>query len=113
MSAREEIAAAASTVDGVECTPFYRGAGEVGAGYVEWSRSEWPNRFGAVDFWSVVIVVPSEPDAAEHWVEDHRQALYDGISEALIVTTISPSLVPITDGPSLKAVTVAGHREAD
>lgn len=113
MSAREEIAAAASTVPGVEVTPTYQLVSEVGRGYVTWLRTDYPNTFGGEDYWGVVIVLPNENAAAQAWVEEHRGALFTACSEAMRVTQARPSIDTPPDNPSQKILVLEGHRESE
>lgn len=115
MTAREEIAGAASTVDGIEVTPRYTGATKDGSGWVELARDEWPNQLGAETYWRVQILCPDDTAAAQAFYEDKRllvaKALRD--SRVLIVTGTEPAFISQTDGPIRKAFIVEGHREAE
>lgn len=111
MTAREEIAAAASTADGIECAPFYRVLSKPGQAYVTWLRDESPG-FGAEEYWGVVVCLPQDTAAAQLWVEEHKDALRTACMEALDVTQIRPDIDLQTDNQSQKVVVLEGHRGA-
>lgn len=113
MTAREEIAAAASTVAGVECAAYYVNQTTPGHAFVQWMRTDYPNRLGGEDYWAVLVTLPSDAAAAQQWVEQHKAALVDALGEAMVVTQALPQLVPETDNPSKKVLAVEGHRESE
>jgi hypothetical protein len=112
VTAREEIAEAASTVTGVDCYPYYRLLSKPGQAYVELLRIDYPNKFGGEAYWGVVICLPADQAAAQAWVEEHQQALFTACGEALEVTQLRPEIVLLTDNQSQKVVVVEGHRGA-
>ena len=108
---RAAIAAAASTVDGITCFPYYRD-GKAGTAYVELLRTEYPNQFGGEDYWGVVVFLPSDDlAAAQAFIDDHRSALRTALATELEVTNVHPEIVPIPDNPSLRTMVIEGHRE--
>ncbi|MET9313825.1 hypothetical protein ABZX12_18590 [Kribbella sp. NPDC003505] len=113
MTAREEIAAAASTVEGVECSPTYQVQTTPGQAYVQWMRTEYPNRLGGEDYWAVIVTLPSDAAAAQEWIEAHKAALVAALKTELIVTQALPQISPETDNPSKKILAVEGHRESE
>lgn len=112
-TAREDIAAAASTVEGVQCSPYYVNQTTPGQAHVQWMRTEYPNRLGGEDYWAVLVTLPSDAAAAQQWIEEHKAALVEALGEELIVTQALPQIVPETDNPSKKVLAVEGHREAE
>lgn len=115
VTAREEIAAAASTVDGITCTPYYAGADGTGAAYVELLRDEFDNRYAGVTFWAVRVNVPDDTTQAQQWYETHRKPLTEALwdARALVVTGTHPEIQLPTDGPATKVMVVEGHRATD
>lgn len=113
MTTREEIAAAASKVEGVECSPTYVNQTTPGQAYVQWMRTEYPNRLGGWDYWAVLVTLPSDAAAAQEWIEEHKAALVDALGEELIVERALPQIVPETDNPSKKVLAVEGRRESE
>jgi NADPH-dependent ferric siderophore reductase len=110
VTAREEIAAAASTADGVDCSPLYRLVSNPGQAYVEWLRDDFPNKFGGESYYGVVVALPQDLAAAQAWIEEHKAALWVACAEAMEVTQVRPELVLQTDNPSQRVVVVEGHR---
>lgn len=92
MSAREQIAAAA-TLDGItDVQPYYRQSLRPGAGFVRMgARRRDDSGFGYMQEWEVWIATPATEVAAEKWLDAHLDDLVGAISEALLVTTATPS----------------------
>ena len=113
MTARDEIAAAASTVDGVECAAFYQAATEPGAAWVERTSTQYTQNlhpsYGAKAYWRVTVVMPDDVVAAEEWIEANQQTLVEAIHEAMTVQSATPQTISQTDSPSLKVLTIDGH----
>lgn len=113
MTTRDDIAAAASSVEGVECSPFYRPATEPGAAWVERTRTVYTEgmhpSYGALPFWRVTVVMPSDVVAAEEWIETYQQTLVEALSDAMAVTVATPETVQLVDNPALKVLTIDGH----
>lgn len=110
MTAREEIAAAASTAVDVECSPYYLLLSKPGQAYVEWLGNDYPNKFGGEARWGVVVCVPQDQAAAQKWIEEHHEALWVACGEALEVTQLRPELHLVTDNQSQRVVVLEGHR---
>lgn len=113
MSAREEIAAAASTITGVTVAPFYRQNLKAGSGFVSLiSRARGDNGFGYVDTWGVLVAIPQDVKAAEEWLEEHLTPLMDALDAEMVVQSASPDTFTLRDGVSTNAVSITGTREA-
>lgn len=115
MTAREEIAAAVNSVDGVEVYPEYAYVTTPGQGYVSWLRTEYPNGLGGEDYWGVVITLPNDVADAQAWVAEHLQPLWKAIrkARAMVVTAARPDVDLPTDNPSQKVLVIEGHRESE
>jgi len=113
VTAREDIAEAASTVAEINCSPYYQLATKPGTAWVEWARVDYPNKFGGEAYWTVFVVLPSDVKAAEKWIESHINALVAALNRELVVTTVRPEQILQNDGPILKAMVVEGHREQE
>jgi hypothetical protein len=88
MSARSEIATAASTVEGFTVTPEYRQTLKPGEGFVKWSgRARDDSGLGWIDTWQVWIAFPQVITESEKWLTDHLDALVAAIDTELVVTT--------------------------
>jgi len=115
VTAREEIAAAASTVDGVEVFPEYAHVTTPGQGYVTWLRTEYPNGLGGEDYWGVVITLPTDTAAAQAWVAEHLGPLWKALrkSRCMTVTGARPDVDLPTDNQAQKVLIIEGHRESE
>ena len=113
MTARDEIAAAASTVEGVECSARYEVQTTPGQAHVQWMRTEYPNRLGGEDYWAVIVTLPQDAAAAQEWIEQHKGPLVKALGTELVVTQALPQIVPETDNPSKKVLAVEGRRESE
>ena len=115
MSAREEIAAAVSTVDGITCTPLYEGETADGSAYVELIRDEYPNEFGGETYWEVCVLMPTDAKEAQDAYTRLRGPVVKALREsrALVVTGTRPDQLLTTDGPTRNLMVVEGHRETE
>jgi hypothetical protein len=113
VSAREEIAAALSALDGIDVSPTYRNVSGPGQGYVEWLRTDYPNRLGGEDYWGVVITLPADLAAAQAWIAENKARLIKALDSELFLTQARPELVLATDNPSQRVLVLEGHRESE
>lgn len=113
LPARQALAAAASTVDGVECSPTYEIQTTPGQAHVQWLRTDYPNQLGGWDYWGVVVTLPQDAAAAQAWIADHKAALVEALREEMYVDQARPEIVLETDNPSKKVLAVEGHRESE
>jgi len=108
---RAAIAAAASTVDGVTCTPNYRQSLSPGDAFVRLDRrARSENGYGYMDTWQVWLALPQDQASAETWLDTNIDALTAALSAEIVVTAITPAeLVP---GPTpVNGVIFEGARE--
>jgi hypothetical protein len=108
---RQEIAEAASTVAGVTCTPYYVQTTSAGAAYVRLDRIEYPNPFGGVAYWNVVLLLPQDIAASEKYLEEKVPLIREAIEEHLFVTSVTPQQLQLGSGPTLPCAFINGHRE--
>ena len=109
---RAELAAAASSVEVIRCRPYYTQDTRVGAAFVRLDRVEFPNRFGGVAHWVVVVVLDQDLAAAEKFIEDQLPALVEALQPVLVVTSALPQRMEFPDAGVLPCVFINGHREA-
>lgn len=108
--ARAEIATAASTVDDVNVTPYFRQVTKAGQGFVKLERVEYPNKFGGVATLSVFVILPDGLAAAERRAEELEPLLYNALRPAWVLD--SAQLADLqTDTGSLPVLQFTGHRE--
>lgn len=113
MSAREDIAAAASAALKHAATPYFRPNTEPGTAYVRRDRIEYPNRLGGVGYWDLVVVLPQDYAAAEKWFDTHIPAVVEAVSIELAVDRVTPQRLEIAGVGVLPVVFISGHREED
>lgn len=109
---RQALAAAASTVEGVTGHPYFVVTTQPGSVLVRLDRTEYPNRFGGVCYWSLVLVLPQDLAASEQYLEAKGPALREAVAGELVVTTIAPQLIDFGAG-SVPCAVFTGHREED
>ncbi|MFT4010871.1 MAG: hypothetical protein QM655_12615 [Nocardioidaceae bacterium] len=110
---REALAAAASSLDGVTCTPYYRQSTKTGDAWVHLaSRAPGSTGFGYVDTWQVVVVLPQDLVAAEKWLDVRLSELLAALEPELVITTVTPTELALPSASSVNAVLVVGAREA-
>lgn len=107
------LAAAASTVDGIEVKPHHLQTTEPGAGMVRLERIEYPNPFGGVCHWNVVIMLPQDYAAAEQFLDANIPAVKEAVGEQLVVTSVSPQRLEVEGLGILPCVFINGHREQE
>ncbi|MBC7269899.1 MAG: hypothetical protein H5T76_14495 [Streptomyces sp.] len=89
---RAAIAAAASSVDGVNVTPYYRQSLRTGSGFVRMGPRNRPsNGFGWLDTWEVWIAAPADIEAAEKWIESKQDDLLAALDAEMLVSSLTPS----------------------
>lgn len=121
MTVREELAAAASTVDGIEISPEYRQLSKPGQGWIELLRTEYPPIHGVLggeDYWGVFVLMPSDVAAAQRFMDEKRTELVRALMPPtgvrwLIVTQVRPEIISVPDNPGIKTMVVEGHRAAE
>lgn len=112
--AREAIAAAASSVPGVTCTPYYRQSLKPGDACVRLQvRTRAANGFGYVDTWQVWLALPQDVAAAEKWLDEHGHALTEALKPEFIggVQTVTPAELVLGTGAATNGVIYQGARE--
>lgn len=111
MTARAEIATAATITDLTTVTEFYRQNLQPGQGFVKLGRKARDDSgFGFMDTWQVWIALPQDLAAAEKWLDDHLPTLIAAVAPAMVVTTATPSTL-VFDTNSVPGVVIEGARE--
>lgn len=109
-TARLEIAAAASTVEGITVTPNYRQALTQGQGFVRLAHRDRPeNGFGWIDTWQVWVALSQDIASAEQFLEGIEDDLLDALGEAMQVNSLTPSELVIDQG-SVPGLVIEGVR---
>lgn len=112
MTVREDIATAASTVAGVNVTPYYRQNLRSGSGFVRLGPRNRPdNGFGWLDTWEVWIAAPADIEAAEKWIEAKQDALLAALDAEMIVSSLTPSEL-VLGSTTTPGIVISGVRGA-
>lgn len=114
MGAREEIAAALSTVEGVKVSPHHRQSLKPGDGCVRFGGMvAGSNGFGFVTTWEVWLAIPQEVKAGELWLEAKLPALITAFDGEAIVTDVTPAELALGGSNTTNGVILTGARAAD
>jgi hypothetical protein len=111
--ARAALAYAASKVAGVTVQPYYGDVTKPGFGYVERARTDYPNRFGGVVTWTVVVVLPGDIADAEQWVDANQLALVEALASEMTVAAARYERLALDNGTTLPALFIDGTREEE
>lgn len=113
MTARSDLATAANTVDGVNVTEFWRQTAHPGQGWVRLDRTDYPDIFGGIDTWQVLIVVSTNDAVAEQWIEANIPDLLGALRHQMIVRQTSLRSYPTPEKQVIPVLVIEGTREAD
>lgn len=108
---RQAIADAANEVADVTVAPYFRPFTTPGEGVVRYDRTDYPNAFGGLVTWQVVVALPQDQRAAEQWLDQNGPALRAAVASALIVRSLTPIQIAIPDAGSIPALVIEGQRE--
>ena len=101
MSARDELAAAATALDGVSVSEQYRQSLKAGDGFVKWNgRTRGDEGLGWIDTWQVWIALPQDVGAAEKWLTAHLEPLISVLDDVLVVTSATPAELLLSAKPT-------------
>lgn len=113
MTVREDIAAAASSVEGVSVSPYFRQVVKPGEGMVRLARrSRDDSGLGFIDTWQVWIAGSQDVAITEKSIEQMMPALITSLSEVMVITTITPSEL-VFQNITVPGVIYEGAREGE
>lgn len=111
---RLAISTAASTVDGITCTPNYRQITRAGEACVRLDRHDRSeNGFGFVVTWQVMVCLPQSIADAETYLDEKAPLLVAALSEEMIVTSVIPQELVLDNSVTVPVVVIEGSRESD
>lgn len=110
---RQALAAAASTVPGVSCSPYFTTSLKAGDAMVRLDRIAYPNKFGGVATWQVLVLLPQDTAAAEKYLEAKVGALIEALGAELTVNTVTPQQLALENGAKVPCVVIEGTRESE
>lgn len=109
-AARTAIATAASAVEGVNCTPYYRQTTKPGDALVRLDRTfRDDTHFGFMAVWQVVVILPQDLATAEKWLDEHMDSIVEELSEVVVITTVTPQQLALDTG-LVPCVVIEGNR---
>lgn len=110
---RQTLADAASTVEGVSVSPYFRQSTKPGDGMVRFDRAERDSTgHGFIDTWWVVVMLPKDTKSAEQWIEAKTPALIGALESHLIIIRFSPQQLALDTGTT-PVLIFEGKRERD
>ncbi|GAA4698278.1 hypothetical protein [Nocardioides nanhaiensis] len=112
---RELFANAASSVEGITGFPYYTQTTRPGHAYVRLDRVEYPNAFGGMAYWQVIVIAPQSIDGMERFIEKNSKPLHEALSEHMTIQTMSPQQIslPNDSKSSYFALIISGYREEE
>lgn len=117
MTAREEIAAAARTVEygdddtSLDVTEYYRQSVRPGTGFVRLAdKNRAENGFGYIDTWDVLVALPQDIVSAEKFIEQIQGPLLAALEGVMHVQSLTPTSI-IFDAQTVPGIVVTGARE--
>ncbi|WP_395691794.1 hypothetical protein [Nocardioides sp.] len=108
---RAELATAASGVEGISCSPTYVQLTSIGQACVRLERQEFPDRFGAVVHWNVVVCLGQDMATAEAFFEQKVPALVAALRPLMAIRSATPQQLHLVDGTTVLAAFINGFRE--
>lgn len=107
---RASIAAAANTVAGINCSPYFRQSTKPGDAMVRLDRqTRDTSGFGFMATWQVVVILPQDLATAEKYLDEKLPSLVDAIAEELVITTVTPQQLTLDTG-LVPCVFIEGNR---
>lgn len=113
MTARAEIAAALSGIEGADLHGYEYMPRSVAPGDA-WpvvERWAYPNHLGGITTWSICVALSSEADTAERRAEALHDDLWHALSEVAAVTEIRPQATQLPDGQVVHLLVITATRE--
>lgn len=108
---RTALATAASTVAGVTCTPTYVQLTTAGQACVRRDRIDYPDRFGRIGHWNVVIALGQDMATAEAFFEDKVPAVAEALRPVMAIRSATLQQLKLADGTTVLAAFINGFRE--
>lgn len=107
---RAELAAAANTVEGINCHPYYRQSTKPGSAVVQKARVVYPNKFGGIVTWQVLLMLPQDLATAEKFWDEKVPPIMAALSPSMTVTEVVAQQLALDTG-AVPIVLIQGTRE--
>lgn len=89
---RQEFADALSTVDDVTGYPYRPGEPRPGDAWPRWGGNTIAeDNIQFTNGWQVIVYLPQDERAADEWIDEHDQALYDAIQPVAHIEGFAPA----------------------
>jgi hypothetical protein len=111
-ASRTAIAAAANSVSGIHCNPYFVQTTKAGDAMVRLQQITYPNVFGGVATWQVLVLLPQDIATAERYLEEKVPALVEALGTEMTVTTVQPQQLALETG-SVPCVVIEGTRATE
>lgn len=108
---RVALADAASTVEGITCSPNFVQTTKPGDAMVRLDRIEYPNRLAGWATWHIAVVLPQDYAAAEDFLDTNVPELVLALGEEMAVNRVTPAQLALDTG-TIPVVFIEGTREA-
>lgn len=112
LGVRTAIATAASTVAGVSVSTHFKQTAKSGDGMVRLERINYPNPFGGVVTWQVLVILPQDLATAEKWLDEKLPLLVEAVGNELVVQSATPQQLALDTG-NVPCVVIEGFREEE
>lgn len=106
---RQEIAEAASKVEGISCTPNYRQTTKAGDAMVRKGPVNYPDSFGGVVTWQVLVILPQDLASAQEYLDDVVPLVVAEVDQVIGVRSVTPQQL-VFDGVLVPGAVIEGHR---
>lgn len=107
---RNLLATAASTQDGINVRPYFLQSTKAGDGFVRRDATNYPNPFGGIVTWQVVVVLPQDMASAEKYIDTKTAALVEAVAEHMVVRSVTPVQMTF-DTAQIPCLVIEGNRE--
>ncbi|KHL18539.1 hypothetical protein CLV56_4005 [Mumia flava] len=111
---RQALATAASTVDGVDVSPYFRQTTKPGSGMVRYDRTAYPQgtNFGGLITWQVVIFLPQDQATAEKFLDEKAPLVVAALASHMRITDVITQQLALESG-TVPIALIQGNREEE
>lgn len=75
------------------------------------SRIDYPNKFGGLVQWEVLVVLNADVPTAERLMDAHVPGIREALSRQMSIRSVTPRLLQFENGSALIVAVIAGTRE--
>lgn len=108
---RIAIAAAVTTVEGLNCKPYFRQSVKAGDAMVRFDRLiRDQSGFGFINVWQVLLALPQSIAEAEKYLEEKLSLALAAVEPELVITGAQPKELLLEGGVTVPVVVIEGNR---